>query len=877
MTTLESQLHGYRQGHQLLAASATLPKLDQSVIDRLSDVAGPLRSGECFAPYLSAYPLPSGAYYVLARTWQDLSVQRAGCVRTLSLLIPTESWSSAPSLSPFLDILASPDIPMSANQFVIPPPVALPLPPMSDFHGGELLEALFLEDPKPIVVLDAPDSELIAVRLLTALWPSMRERFAVCTFALSPRRIEGRDFDLIFAPKSARSRFADWPGRRIDGQTGQPERHRWTSAIVNRVFNEPIPRLLGDREIGLAGADVAATGAALRIGLLWEELVAKLDRSPSAVLGLIDIANSRRQIDPDMIVLLRSVLGDAVRRAVDILPEAEAWQFISALAKKICGTPMTDDMNLVASAARLLARSSPAGAIELVDQPDPQNAIDKLIPEIANGMGEHFGTVTEEALLNARPQTLVRLLAANGELGKRAVSFPLLVRQLEQTLPTLTSEQLANAKVALLAVLIDDAHSAAAQPLLAALDSEELLNEVRYLASANSLAASSFVRPIVERARQLGAIDSLRDTLLTLPACLPRDEFVFSSLTPSADDITWLINDRRLSAATVDNFLVRLLQAANADQFRALFDDESIAEPVLVRIPISAPEVLSRAALEAELAVPLHIATTLRILAIAKGKQKVRLALKALEKGLPERLAGDEAATISILLAVIGGALDGEWAARCALDRAVTAHVLNRNLIAFNGAPAPARMRIVEAVDEIARAIESRGELDLDSGGANALAQILWSAGKVDFNALISASGRLIPLLLRSTHQPVSTVITATFPNVYQELAQHDNIPDILRFIPFFDWDRCKAARRELVDAFVNSSAWKPEDLVLTACLCSDLERILRRTARSPQGHDYMEQLIACLPSLPDQCRQQAEQVLSKIRSEPRGHFNPPD
>ena len=77
MFTVNAQLHGYRQGHQLLDSTISLSKSDQSVIDRLSDVAGPLRPSELFNPYLSAYPLSSGPYYILARTWQDLTFKRA--------------------------------------------------------------------------------------------------------------------------------------------------------------------------------------------------------------------------------------------------------------------------------------------------------------------------------------------------------------------------------------------------------------------------------------------------------------------------------------------------------------------------------------------------------------------------------------------------------------------------------------------------------------------------------------------------------------------------------------------------------------------------------------------------------------------------------
>ena len=91
---IEQQSHGYKNGHQLLATSVRLARGDQDVVDRLSDISGPLRPGETFDPYLTAYPLPSGNFYVLARTWQDLKAARAGCVLTRSLLVPMGVWEA---------------------------------------------------------------------------------------------------------------------------------------------------------------------------------------------------------------------------------------------------------------------------------------------------------------------------------------------------------------------------------------------------------------------------------------------------------------------------------------------------------------------------------------------------------------------------------------------------------------------------------------------------------------------------------------------------------------------------------------------------------------------------------------------------------------
>ena len=94
---IEKQVHGYRRGHQLLAGTVTLAERDRDAVGRLSDLEGPLRPGELFDPYLTAYPLPSQEYYVIARTFQDLEAERSGCVLTNSVLIPMEGWENMDS------------------------------------------------------------------------------------------------------------------------------------------------------------------------------------------------------------------------------------------------------------------------------------------------------------------------------------------------------------------------------------------------------------------------------------------------------------------------------------------------------------------------------------------------------------------------------------------------------------------------------------------------------------------------------------------------------------------------------------------------------------------------------------------------------------
>jgi hypothetical protein len=239
---VDQQWHGYKNGHQLLGGSAKLVRDDQDLVDRLSDISGALTPGEVFAPYLTAYPLPSRTFYVLARTWQDLDAPRAGCVLTRSLLIPMREWGAIDSLAPLLEELIpfDRDHVDAGGRNIETRPASIP--PVTSSSVTDIIEAMFLEDRQPTVVFDESQSELIFHRLLLAFWPSLRQGFSSCTFALSPRTIKGKPFDLVFAPKTARSQYSRWDGRTIDSHSTRPRegRHRWTMNIAKRVFDDPV-------------------------------------------------------------------------------------------------------------------------------------------------------------------------------------------------------------------------------------------------------------------------------------------------------------------------------------------------------------------------------------------------------------------------------------------------------------------------------------------------------------------------------------------------------------------------------------------------------------------------------------------------------------
>lgn len=875
MITAEVQIHGYRKGHQLLASSVVLSKDDQVVVDRLSDVAGPLRPREQFAPYISAYPLPSGTYYVVARTWQDMTVPRAGCVRTKSVLLDATTWSRRPPLIPTLRLLGSAKLPTEADAMRIELEERLEerLPPAPNFSASELLEALFLEDSKPVVVFDAPDPELIALRLLAALWPDIRRRFALSTFALSPRKIGGRDLDLVFAPSNAKAKFSDWPGRRVDGRLSQSDRHRWTGAIVRRVFEEPVPRLLSDREIDLLGDRDADGAAALRIALLWDELLDKLDRTPAAALGLLDIANSGIVNNVAAVKSLEPRLVEAARKAVGSLPPDGAWDFVGAIVRKMQGHDMPVGRMAVEQLAEQLAERAPDGAVSLLRQPDPKGAIDALILSIATGLGKGAAPYVEQVLVEAPTNIIARLIAQGGALTRRVAEDDRLIGRMGVVLTEVDRELADRAGMALLPFLIEDRQLPAAMPIFGRLDPAGIAAGLRWLRDANDFHGERLSAALIDQAREIKGLPVVRDVLISSDVSARKDALLARTVDPVEADVLWLLNEKRLSEKTSAALLVSVLRRADDNQFAVLLSDRAIGERVITRLPDDAVDMLARAVMQDSLPMNAHISTILSVIPKVDDSRKFEIAGRVMGRCLRNRFDGDETAVLSMLFGILGAKLDGGWVAKVGLEHGVDADVASRNLVALEKAPSSARKRIVAGVDEIAHALQGRQTMDLTEAANNACARLMFDAEKTSRKALVDAAGWLMPSLLRARRQPVSSIIAALFPMIYRELMNAADVPDLLKFIPFFDWDRCKTARQEVVQAFMSSS-WKPGDLALTACRCGDVARILKRVAKSYGGEEYLTQIENDLGRLNGDDQNLVRRTISEIRSDSSYKFD---
>jgi hypothetical protein len=333
--TVHQALHGYRRGHELLAGSVRLPRAIADLVTRLSDLSGSMVSGWEFTSYLTGYPLRGAGYFALARTWEDENAARAGCVLTHTLLIPLDAWNIACDPRAFSDLFASVEELRSEDRFKKPlqldvksapahRPVSLPRGMAVDF-----VRKYFGEGHRPLAWFDCPEPEETAWAVVRVLWPALREQFSWCTASLQPRSLDFRLIDLQFAPAASYPRFHKIPRERVIagepekvGQAGEP----WCVPCAQWIFSGQLPGPV-DAEIRAFGPSMQEDPTLMRHLFLARDLSERVDSSPTAGAGLLDVAEALAP-GADAAVEYKA---NAARKAVDAAMAAPPEEAIKCL------------------------------------------------------------------------------------------------------------------------------------------------------------------------------------------------------------------------------------------------------------------------------------------------------------------------------------------------------------------------------------------------------------------------------------------------------------------------------------------------------------------------------------------------------------------
>ena len=209
-------LHGYRNGHDLLASSRRLSREGERALLELSDLSGSAARTRGFESYISGYPVPGEHLYAFARTWLADGGARPGSVWTHTLLLTPEQ-IALPNLASLAQWFRRPLSVDQAVEYGSPLEIdghAIAEPPreparsqLTDnaISSAEIFEALYQSDSANRAILlpaaSATDYEEVLLQLWSIQWPELREHFSFCTGALSFRQVAGRPFDLQVIPQ----------------------------------------------------------------------------------------------------------------------------------------------------------------------------------------------------------------------------------------------------------------------------------------------------------------------------------------------------------------------------------------------------------------------------------------------------------------------------------------------------------------------------------------------------------------------------------------------------------------------------------------------------------------------------------------------------
>ena len=230
---IQQALHGYRDGHRLLAASVALPPKAEHTMAVLSDLAGHGLVRH-FEEYVTGYPLPELGAYALAKTWYAAEMPRPGCVWTHTLLIPFPRLGSTQSLEVFCRLFVRPRV----NEYAsFEAPCQGNTRSFSIEADGfsvrrirrctEVLWKLYeFPDNAVVVPVSSPsDAEAVFLEIWSQQWPRLRRSFAFCTGTISGRRIGGRSFDLQGVPEKSTAEVVRTIGQSVVAElrVGQAE------------------------------------------------------------------------------------------------------------------------------------------------------------------------------------------------------------------------------------------------------------------------------------------------------------------------------------------------------------------------------------------------------------------------------------------------------------------------------------------------------------------------------------------------------------------------------------------------------------------------------------------------------------------------------
>lgn len=362
-------LHGYSDGHRLIAGSVELSSADARTMQVMSDLSGP-GVKPAASGYLTGYPLEGSGRYVLARTWAAPEMPRPGCVWTHSLIVENAELGTMTSAAGLLAAFRRPDGPSPRGGYASPieiktaPALAPLLLPTATLTArcADVLNALYAAPDKAVLVqaADEEEDERLATAIWMQQWPRLRRNFGFCTLTKVDRSLKGEALDLQMVPggeRQLRSKFKDAVN------PSDVAREPVVGRLAADLFQPGVSQL---REfLRRTGGDVeGGRRAMLPLVKLYDAI---FDGTPdlSSAVAAFDALDGlgRRQARSLRLIVARQ----AMERIEDV--DDDVFEFLVDALERDFGPG--DEANLGARFGTALWRRSPVKFVEALSDPGP--------------------------------------------------------------------------------------------------------------------------------------------------------------------------------------------------------------------------------------------------------------------------------------------------------------------------------------------------------------------------------------------------------------------------------------------------------------------------------------------------------------------------
>lgn len=341
LITFNQTLHGYINGHSLIASSIELPIDVKRVMLELSDMSGMGMETE-FKEYITGYPLKETNMYAIAKTWYANEMKRPGCVWTHTILIDFADLAKLGNLNKLLSLFKRPNEYGIENNIYWGKIILSEEITYTDIflisevslkaQLSQVIKNLYHDDDKSVIINSQSliNLDLLLLMIWRQQWPRLKRNFTFCSGGNSIRNYKGKSLDLqVINSYSDKSKIKNENLTIVEFNTVNIDNsynisNSWIEEAVNDLFN---PSEIIQSFLNYFGADVTIKKTSFKF--LFETYLYYNKQKPT-LLDSIEFLAKRFPDSKEANILKASILN-GVNKYFDFLPRYDEISVLSCL------------------------------------------------------------------------------------------------------------------------------------------------------------------------------------------------------------------------------------------------------------------------------------------------------------------------------------------------------------------------------------------------------------------------------------------------------------------------------------------------------------------------------------------------------------------